>query len=341
MQAFVLIDSALYLRTVSWVFTGTRETLTLADIEDAFFYAIIGQPFWAWSMAAIKCSVALMLLRLEQNATWRRFLWAMIILQVALAMYNMLTQLLQCVPLKKAWDLLGIVEGKCWSTGAVRASSIAVQVFHILTDWIFALLPISFLRKVQRPLRERIIIGILMALGIFAGVASVVKIVALANFGKSDDPTAESIQIGMWSCIEELVAFVAACVPCLRAPFQRVLEHFGLASSHHPSTYGRAYGQMYGGSGPQKHTRGKRSQTAIGSGIRMNSLKGADAHSEEHILTRTGEDVKGGEIWCTTEVRLEEEEEDGNQTGKTGRGEGGPNASWSDESATMKDIRRH
>lgn len=333
-QVFVLVDSSIYLCTVRWVFIGTKYSLTLADMERAYFYAIIGQPFWAWSMATTKCAVALMLLRLQQNKGLRRFLWIMIALQVIVAIYNMVTQLLQCVPLNKAWDLLGIVPGKCWSKEAIRASSIAVQVFHIITDWIFALLPISFLRRVQRPFRERVVIGILMALGIFAGAASLVKIVALANFGRTNDPTAESIQIGMWSCIEELVAFVAACIPCLRSLFQRTLEYFGLVSTNHPSAYApNRYGQMYGQSTPAKHTRSRRSHSGIGSALRMQSEIGADAQSEEHILTGPGEDVKSGEIWCMTEIQVEEEQ----TKRKTGLGDGRSNASWSEENAQIKD----
>lgn len=39
-------------------------------------------------------------------------------------------------------------------------------------------------------------------------------------------------------------------------------------------------------------------------GIKMKSMRNTDAQSEENILT--GEEVKNGEIWCTTEVHLEE-----------------------------------
>ncbi|KAF2183453.1 hypothetical protein K469DRAFT_498494, partial [Zopfia rhizophila CBS 207.26] len=87
-----------------------------------------------------------------------------------------------CISLHKTWDLLGLVPGKCWGTDAVRANLFAVATINFVTDFIVALLPITFLRKVQRPLRERVIIGVLMALGVFTGVASILKMVFTARF---------------------------------------------------------------------------------------------------------------------------------------------------------------
>jgi hypothetical protein len=279
-------------------------------------------------MCAVKVSVALMLLRLETGKAMRRFLWANVALQVVLGIYNMITQLLQCVPLAGAWDLSNNVDKKCWSPDAIRANLIAVSTINIATDFLFALLPINFLRKVQRPLRERAIIGCLMALGTFAGVASIIKLHAGSNFGRTKDSTREGINIGMWSLVEELCGLIAACVPCLRSPFQRVLRYFGLVSTHKTS-YAHTYGQM-----PDRHSKFKsttRNMSTGGVAIQMKSMRSAsaDAQSEENILPH--EHAKEGEIWCTTEVTMEEEESKTPRlgTGRQGRG----HAAWDDEEA--------
>ncbi|KAF2196988.1 hypothetical protein GQ43DRAFT_382052 [Delitschia confertaspora ATCC 74209] len=306
----VLVDSILLLATIPWVFNKDPATVTLADVQDAFRLALLAQPIWAWSMAAIKIGIAAMLLRLQQQANWRRFLWAMIVIQVIMAIYNTFAQLFQCIPLRGAWDLLGVVEKKCWSDRAIRTSSISVSVVNVATDIVFSLIPITFLRKVQRPLRERIIIGILMALGLFASGASIAKVVAATKFGATGDGTAEGINVGMWSCLEELVGFIAACIPCLKQPFQRVLSHFNLISLPKATTYGGSYGEM-----GDRTTSGRSKMTgsynASRSGTRPNAIKlkdlrTIDSHSEEDILPRD-EPCKGGEIWLTTEVQMEEE----------------------------------
>lgn len=282
--------------------------MTLQDVINGNKYAVISQPMWAWSMAAIKISVAGMLMRVEQQKPWRRFLWAMVAVQVVLCIYNTVIQAVQCIPLEAAWDLLGLItDAKCIGKEAIRISSICVSSVNVVTDIIFALLPINFLRKVQRPLRERIIIGILMGLGIFASVASMIKAAAAANFGRTDDPNAEGITIGTWSCIEEQIGFIAACIPCLRSPFQKLLVRLGVVTTQNGGsrpTAATGYGRMYGRDSARRGTT-RAHATAKGDAIGLESMREGTSNSEENILAEIG-DMKDGGIWRTTEVRLEE-----------------------------------
>jgi hypothetical protein len=330
-KVLVEVDCIVLLLTVPMVFGRERSSFTLQDSSNSMRYAVIAQPLWAWAMAAIKTSVAFMLLRLEQEIPWRRFLWIMIAIQGSLGLYNMIAQLMQCIPLHAAWDLLRLTEAKCWSADAIRINIIITSSINIMTDFIFALLPISFLRKVQRPLRERIVIGVLMALGIFTGVASIMKMVSSITFGRTGDPSAEGIQIGMWSCIEEFIGLIAACVPCLRSPFQQILEYIGVVSSTKAGT-GRNYGHVYGASAKPRVILSKKAGSGSASvAIKMKSIRSRNSQSEENILM-TGDETKSGEIWCTTEVRLEEEKM--RQVTRNGPKIGVPEPSWSGDSAT-------
>lgn len=105
----MLVNSIMLLKTVPYVFDRDPNTITLQDIIDSNRLAVISQPIWAWAMTGIKVSVALMLLRVEQEIGWRRFLWVMIGLQIVVCIYNNIAQALQCVPLEAAWDLLGLL----------------------------------------------------------------------------------------------------------------------------------------------------------------------------------------------------------------------------------------
>ncbi|KAK3368452.1 hypothetical protein B0H63DRAFT_76389 [Podospora didyma] len=307
---FVLANSILLILTTPYVFGGDPSTFTLGDVIYSNKLAVLSQPIWAWSMATIKIAVAGMLLRLEQKRGIRLFLWVMVGLQLVVALYATLASTLQCIPLEAAWDLLGLMtDAKCWSKYAIRTSSICVSSFNIVTDVIFALMPVTFLLKLQIPLRERIVIGILMALGIFASVASIIKANAAANFGLTDDPNLEGISMGTWSLVEEQVAFIAACIPVLRKPFQQVLQHFGLVTVSNTTakkTAGSGYGRMVNGNGNVSNVNGA---------IRMKSMTSSRAQSEEDILGEEretpqhmvlGPNERG--IWRTreTEVRLEE-----------------------------------
>lgn len=283
--------------TTPYMFGRDPSSITLADTENSLRYAILSQPIWAWTMAFIKISVLLMLRRVQTDKLWRRFSWVLMGVIIIITVYSMAASLTHCIPLYKAWDLLGAVKGgKCWPDKAARAHLFAVAAISFITDVIVALLPITFLRKVQRPIRERIIIGALMALGVFAGVASIIKIVISTRFGKTADLDLEGVQMSMWSLVEQLVGFIAACIPCLRSPFQRLLEYFGLASSHAKSRYGgdygRGYGQVYANPSAVKSAFKSTAQ----SGMKMKNMPSADAASEENILANPREEGKDGEI---------------------------------------------
>ncbi|KAL2268945.1 hypothetical protein VTJ83DRAFT_3791 [Remersonia thermophila] len=308
--AFMFASSVLLLRTLPYALGGDPSTFTLADVIEANRLAVLSLPLWAWCMALIKMSVCAMLLRLQQSVTWRRFLWGMIAATLVVSVYNTLFQVLQCIPLHAAWDLLGLVkDAKCVSKEGIRINLICISAFNILTDIISAMMPVTFLKKVQIPLRERIVIGLLMALGLFAAVASTLKAVYSANFGRTDDFNLEGITVGTWSVIEEHTAFIAACIPCLRSPFQRLLERCGILTPR-GTTVG-ASGAVPASGGYGRMT-GDRDGTNLRGAISMRSMKSTghgSGQSEEDILS--SQKAKNGEIWCTTEVNVEAAEGNG------------------------------
>ena len=219
-------------------------------------------------------------------------------------MYNMMTQLVGCIPLREMWDLTNQYPGRCWPYHVSSTSQVTVQVFVVLTDWIFALLPISFLRKVQRPLRERVIIGFLMGLGIFTGVASIVKIQEIVAMRTSTDILANVITVEMWCSIEALIGFIASCIPCLRGPFQRAMERLGLVTIPQASTYTYPH---FPGTRYATHISSGRTQSALDPPMRMRRTSSSAGDSVEAIMPGSEAAAKNGEIWCTTEVLMEEE----------------------------------
>ncbi|KAI4622788.1 uncharacterized protein J4E87_005881 [Alternaria ethzedia] len=307
----MVVNTCLLLAATPYAFGLPPDEFFLSDAQAATRLASISQPIWGWSMALVKISFSLMLLRISPSRFMKRFLWSMIGLQIVLAVYNTLATLLQCIPVEKAWDLLGTVEGHCWSRTGVRISSITVSVVHILTDFILALLPVSFLRGIQRPVRERVIVGALMGLGFFTGVASILKIIAAMNFGKTGDPMNESIIVGMWSAIEELVGFIVICVPTLRSPFQHVLRYLGVASVRiKNNAFSRGYGRTQESEVNRDNFRNhSQSRLATVEGDEESGFKLKELHTEEskrssdEMHWRANERNTGnGEIWCTHEV---------------------------------------
>jgi hypothetical protein len=215
-------------------------SLTIGDPHSVPSSAIItGAPLSVasellstWALALVKTSIALMLLRLLQTKIWKRFLYAIVVVQTVTAVYLTIMHATRCMPLAALWDPM-ITNKRCWNQEAFRISLTIASVIVIATDVICALIPLTFLRKMSRPVRDRIVIGILLALGLVASAASIAKTVVIQHFGKDEDvdPISNGLAIALWAAVEEQLALIAACIPCLKAPLQRLLVRLNFTSA--------------------------------------------------------------------------------------------------------------
>lgn len=69
----------------------------------------------------------------------------------------------------------------------------------VLTDVICALLPIAFVRRLERPTRERVALAVLMGLGLVAALCGLVKMVRLKESLFSPDPGYDPAVTQIWA----------------------------------------------------------------------------------------------------------------------------------------------
>ncbi|KAF1810766.1 hypothetical protein P152DRAFT_490431, partial [Eremomyces bilateralis CBS 781.70] len=117
----------------------------------------IQQLFWTWSITFIKVSVALMLMRIRNDKPWRIWLPLLISFLICSAASSTVLQFIQCTPVRTFWDrtTLGASAGRQKTYSFLCTSTIAV---FISTDVTLSLLPLTFITKLRRPLRERVAI---------------------------------------------------------------------------------------------------------------------------------------------------------------------------------------
>lgn len=71
-----------------------------------------------------------------------------------------------------------------------------------------------------------------MALGLLAGISSIIKNLIIADFGKPGlDMWAMNVSISTWTALEMLLGIIAACVPFCRPVLERCLSSVGLSIS--------------------------------------------------------------------------------------------------------------
>ena len=254
-QAFTIADWAMLMVPIT-SYLRTRQTNNLIS-WDEFIYGLkpsyLAIAIWGLSMTSIKISVALTLLRFLRSTPWRVFLYIMIGLQAAMAISNTLWILLQCRPLAEAWNPLSL-PGVCAPTSAATLASNVTAGFNISTDIILSLVPLAFIIKLQRPLPEKILLALLMAVGMMASVASIRKTIIVTNyFGKpGTDTFAVSVSIVLWTAAEQFIAVIAACLPSFKMLLQKMLATVGITLGTQPTGYG--YGSRATKSGIRKTT---------------------------------------------------------------------------------------
>ena len=96
-------------------------------------------------------------------------------------------------------------------------------------DLIFALMPMFLIWRLSRSVVERCLISLLMALGLFATAAGVLKIIHARTYDMtSPDGFREMMPIFLWCRMEEVILIVACSAPLLKAPVGQVLKRLGV-----------------------------------------------------------------------------------------------------------------
>jgi len=94
-------------------------------------------------------------------------------------------------------------------------------------DFALATMPIALLRTLHRPRREKILIGCLMAMGLFA-TAIAAYIMTLSGKVLRGDTLSTTVKLSLWRRTEILVGLIAACLPCLKSRAEKVLHRIGV-----------------------------------------------------------------------------------------------------------------
>lgn len=185
-----------------------------------------------WAVAWVKTSVALLLMCLRPTSGWRWFFYIILTVQFITAIFTSIMHLTRCIPMEAQWTP-SMANKRCWSNTAFQSSLTATSTIVILTDVIFSLMPLTFLHEIHvSQQRDRVVIGLLMALGLFASAASVVKTVYVHQFDEGGDFPGKGLSICLWGSIEVQIGIIAACIPCLRAGFLRFLNRIGSRNQH-------------------------------------------------------------------------------------------------------------
>ncbi|KAF4535756.1 Cation-transporting ATPAse 4 [Lasiodiplodia theobromae] len=219
--------------------------------------------FQIWYIAStvpIKCAICIALLRITQQRKYRYSLWIIMFLSAVGAIVTIVTVLVQCQPVAATWDK---TLGHCIDTKAITNSSYFLSACSIVTDWSCAILPAFILWNIQLRFRIKASVVVVLALGVVASTATLVRLRYLLNYNSPDDYLYGLANIALWSIIESGVGLIAGSLPALR-PLLRYIPFFASSLSN---------------SGPSKD-----GVTTIGGGNTGNKSRLTGNHTHHHKL---------------------------------------------------------
>jgi hypothetical protein len=148
---------------------------------------------------------------------------------------NIFTTIFQCSPISAAWDF-SITSPKCISIMSVYYFSTA---FSILTDLLLCILPLPLFWKLNLPTREKWIVSTLFGFGLFASVASIMRITVLHDV-QNLDATIGPVPTLNWSVAEVGTGAILASLPCLKPLFRKLFPSMFFVSARQPGNTGPA-----------------------------------------------------------------------------------------------------
>jgi hypothetical protein len=186
---------------------------------------------------ATKTSILIFYLRLFKNTqqVLRLASWAVLgIVNVAGTILTFMN-IFQCTPVSAAWDM-GVQAASCIP---LLTEFICSAPVNITTDLAILALPIPVLTSMRLPPRQKTILVMTFALGIFVTIVDVVRIYYLqqavdyvpvtassdprATYGRNANFSWNASLSFMWSAVEVNVGIVCACVPTLKPLIIRIL----------------------------------------------------------------------------------------------------------------------
>ncbi|KAI5274318.1 hypothetical protein E4T47_02511 [Aureobasidium subglaciale] len=196
------------------------------SIVKARYLSFLAQPICIWSVCLAKCSIAWTALSKRQDRQWQWIFCWIIFVQIACTTATNVIQVVQCQPTPVLWD--DNVLGQCWPPQGTQLAAYVTLSFGIITSILLSLTPIAFVKAANRPLHELIALGLLVGLGLFISMSSVVNMIYLHTYRMSDDPLRDMVAPTIWWQIEQNLSIIAALAVRLRTPYETLLARCGL-----------------------------------------------------------------------------------------------------------------
>ncbi|TDZ51606.1 hypothetical protein CTRI78_v007501 [Colletotrichum trifolii] len=257
----MLVALAIFTLSCSFILAGVRDGLGHHNVAleqdkeiSALMYQALATAAYVLDMLFIKLSIGLFLLRLSNSKVYNWILYVSLVVVTLWSAVIFLWNLFQCSPVTAQWDYT-IPDSKCVSPDAVVAAAYSISVMTILSDWLYALMPIPMIWNVKMTTQAKATVIVILGLGI------------LQRQYRYPDPTqipfrpdrVERYSVGteamVWTLVEPGVAIVASSLVTIR-PLLRAWKLNGFTSADQTPGVSGMSGGMRTGTVPARRPEG-------------------------------------------------------------------------------------
>ncbi|PWY75502.1 plasma membrane Pth11-like protein [Aspergillus heteromorphus CBS 117.55] len=200
--------------------TGGNVILTLK-------YFWLFQILYKLVLCLNKLSFLAFYLRLFPTKKFRLICWITISLVLCSTFGFVIATIFQCIPVRASW--IKSLPKHCVNNSSFRWSWAGYNT--IMDIWV-CLMPLPVLAQLQLDRPRKVGVMLVFCMGLFVCVTSVIRMWAMVESTKTEDPTWGSFDALLWSAIEASTGIICACLPFLKHPIQRLLPSlFGSLSS--------------------------------------------------------------------------------------------------------------
>ncbi|CZT05348.1 related to integral membrane protein PTH11 [Rhynchosporium agropyri] len=201
---------------------ATPQLASRAEFEGILQMIIPGSIAYVTSLWAIKVALVIFYKRIAARTrlqTVYNVVLGVLAVTWAVIFFDII---FQCYPIERKWT--SDPNNQC----SKKASDINYWITilsNILLDVVIIILPISMVAKLQMPLKQKLGVGAMFALGFFVIIASIIR-----AYYSSKNETMLTCTVSM---VETAVAIIATCLPALRVIILGQVSRVGTSGPHY------------------------------------------------------------------------------------------------------------
>ncbi|GME32721.1 integral membrane protein [Neofusicoccum parvum] len=202
-----LMGIGFFICSIQWMQYGFGDHLwnvTLAQLLKYAEWSIPVVTTYCWAPMLSKFSILITYRNVNPDKLFRLGVYAMMVVIFAYSLTTTLIVSAGCRPTDPA-------KAQC-----IETLALAQGIINIVTDGLIILMPIPMIHKLQLPIGQRVVVGLVLAGGSFVIVASIVRITWIQKLPGLPDYTWEQAKVCIWSSIEIMVGIMCQCIVTLK-----------------------------------------------------------------------------------------------------------------------------